>query len=485
MRLNKIRNTAPVFLLVSVIMTGNLSGQFLDTSPGRVRTNLNIPFKQIGTIKPRNVSEIKSSNWTIGCEVLDRDYANYDSYKEYLPSLGIKKIRLMAGWAKTEKQKGVYDFAWLDHIIDDALAHGLKPWVETSYGNPIYEGGGGIDLGGGFPTSPEALAAWDRWVTALVTRYKDKVTEWEMWNEPDSKPAQDIAEINIRTAEIIKKIQPEAEIAGLAMASGSNTKLLDGYLKVHADRGKLDLYKWIVYHGYSMNPDAHYKGVENLRSVLSGYSSTLRLRQGENGAPSGYCPGFALSKYNWTENSQAKWDTRRMLGDLGRDIESSVFCIIDMYYKKWGGEGTLNIKGLIQSDPTLRAIRPKTAFYSVQNVASVFDDRLKRITDFKNTVTSPESISVFGYENVKTKMQVITLWFDGNNPDNHFDTKEIDITVENGNFKKPVWVDIFSGRVYVIPKSNWSRSGNTYKFTKIPVYDSPVLISDKSNITMQ
>lgn len=233
-----------------------------------------------------------------------------------------------------------------------------------------------------------------------------------------------------------------------------------------------------------MNPDERYKTVEQLQEVLRKYSSTLRLRQGENGAPSGYCPSFALSKYNWTEISQAKWDMRRMLGDLGRDIESSVFCIIDMYYKR-GGQNTLNIKGLIQSDSTLRAIRPKMAFYSVQNVTSVFDDQLERITDFKYTVNTKESLSVFGYANINSKQQLVTIWLDGAIPGNYFDTQNINITIENANFKKPVWVDLFSGRIYEIPKANWSKSGNTYTFKNIPVYDSPVLISDRSNIKFQ
>lgn len=481
MKTTKLIFTVTFFCL---ILSGNMFAQFLDTSSDRVRTYLDVPFKRIGTIKPRHVSEIEASNWTVGCEVLDRDYTNYDSYKEYLPDLGIKKIRLQAGWAKTEKQKGVYDFAWLDHIINDAISRDLKPWLQTGYGNPIYEGGGGIDLGGGFPVSEEAYAAWDRWVTALVTRYKDKVTEWEMWNEPDRHGAEAIAENNIRTAEIIKKIQPHAEIGGLSMASGSNTKLLDAYLKIHADQGKLGLYKWIVYHGYSMNPDERYATVVQLKDVLSKYSSTLLLRQGENGAPSGYCQAFALRNYNWTEISQAKWNTRRMLGDLGRDIESSVFCIIDMYYRR-GGQNTLNIKGLIQSDSTLRAIRPKVAFYSVQNVASVFDNKIQRIPDFKYTVNTSEPISVFGYKNVNTQLQLVTLWFDGAVPTNHFDTQELDITIENGSLKKPVLVDIFSGRIYEIPKSNWSKSGSTYTFKDIPIYDSPVLISDRSNIKFQ
>lgn len=455
--------------------------QNIDSSPDRVQTNLNIPFKRIGTIKPKHVREIESSNWTIGCEVLDRDYANYDSYKEYLPYLGIKKIRLQGGWAKTEKQKGVYNWAWLDHIIDDAVSRGLKPWLQTSYGNPIYEGGGGFDLKGGLPTSPEALAAWDKWVEAMVSRYKNKVTEWEMWNEPDiqkDNTPEMVANLNIRTAKIIKRIQPEAEIAGLVMASGSNTDYLNGYLKVLKEKNLLDLFKWIVYHGYSMNPDESYKGVAKLDSVLRKYSSKLMLRQGENGAPSAYCPGFALSKYNWTEMAQAKWDMRRMLGDLGRDIESEVFTIIDLYYKNWGdGAGTLNVKGLIQSDHTLRAIRPKVAFYAVQNVASVFDHQLERIKDFRYSTNSTEPLSVFGYRNKASQLQMVNFWLNGGTPNNHFDTKTIEITVENGNFKKPVWVDLYSGRIYEIPKSNWSKSGSTYKFN-VSVYDSPALIAD-------
>jgi len=82
-------------------------------------------------------------------------------------------------------------------------------------------------------------------------------------------------------------------------------------------------------------------------------------------------------------------------------------------------------------------------------------------------------------------MQLITLWFEGEVPNNHFDTRNIDVTVENANFNNPVWVDIFSGRIYEIPKSNWSKTGNRFTFSKIPVYDSPILISDRSNIKIQ
>jgi hypothetical protein len=114
-------------------------------------SNINVPLTGIGCIRPRSVREISGSKFTLGCETLDRDYADYDAYKEYLAPLGFKKIRLQGGWAKTEKVKGVFDFAWLDHIVNDARSRGIIPWVQTSYGNPIYNGGGTPFLKGGMP----------------------------------------------------------------------------------------------------------------------------------------------------------------------------------------------------------------------------------------------------------------------------------------------------------------------------------------------
>jgi hypothetical protein len=172
-------------LAISVFLGQNSYSQIIDTSKERVKTNLMIDLPFIGSVQPRNTTEIESSNWLIGCETLDRDFADYDQFKEYLAPLGIKLLRMQAGWAKTEKIKGEYDWAWLDHIINDATSRGLKPWLQTSYGNTLYPGGGGANLGAGMPTSKEALEAYDKWVAAMVTRYKNKVKDWEVWNEPN------------------------------------------------------------------------------------------------------------------------------------------------------------------------------------------------------------------------------------------------------------------------------------------------------------
>lgn len=497
-------NRLYIALLSGTLLTAPIVGmaQRIDTTADRrVKTTLSIGFKRIGTIKPRPANEIESSNWIIGCETLDRDLTDYEQYKTYLVPLGIKRLRMQAGWAKTEKTKGVYDWAWLDKIIDDAAARGLEPWLETGYGNPVYEGGGGINLSAGIPTSPEALAAWDRWVTALVNRYKTKVHEWEIWNEPnfgdnEINTPSTVAELNIRTAEIIKRLQPTAKISGLAMGH-IDLKYADTFFKTIHKRGKMNLFDNMTYHDYVYNPDANYDRVADLRRVLDRYSPTVKLRQGENGSPSFGGPNRgAIGDYDWSELSQAKWNIRRMLGDLGHDIESSILGIIEMNYGKTSGPITrMNVKGIIESDSLKRAVRPKMAYYAMQNVASVFDNKLVRIKDLHDThninatvganevkyhTGTDRSLAVYGYAHKTTQKQVFTIWMDEAIPTNTNRTKNINFTVLNANFTQPVYVDLLTGAIYEIPDDQLLKKGRNLTFKNLPVYDSPILIAERT-----
>jgi hypothetical protein len=490
-----------LFLILFCCYTTGFT-QNIDTSSTRVKTDLKIALKRIGTVKPRSTDDIKSSNWIIGCETLDRDLTDYEQYKTYIKPLGIKRLRMQAGWAKTEKVQGVYDWAWLDKIINDAAMRGYEPWLETAYGNPIYKGGGGINLSAGIPTSDEALKAWDKWVAALVTRYKDKVKEWEVWNEPnfggnDFNTPEKIADLNIRTAEIIKKIQPEAKISGLSLGH-IDLKYADTFFKILHKKKKLKLFDNMTYHDYVYNPDGNNEIVADLRRVLDKYSTKVKLRQGENGCPS-FSDGSgrgAITDYNWTEIAQAKWITRRMLGNLGHDMECSILGIIDMNYGATNGPiHRMNVKGIIESDSTKRAIRPKMAYYAMQHVAAIFDDNLMRINQLEETHNAnlkvgkdaimynrgtDRSLAVYGYAHKTTKKQVFTIWNDEYIPTSTNTPKNINFTVMNGNFDTPVYVDILTGGVYELPENQWIKKENTYTFKNIPIYDAPILIADKS-----
>lgn len=457
-------------------------------------------FALLGKVKPRHAREIESSNWSVGAETMGRDYTIYNNWRNYLGPLGAKRARIQSGWAKTEQEKGKYDWAWLDEIIPDMVDQGVEPWVCICYGNPIYEGGGGTGLSGGLPTSPEALAAWDAYVSALVDRYKQHVNLWEIWNEPRTgrgKGSEIYAEFAARTAQVVRDHQPEARFM-FAAGGAFDAKFVEEMLTWLRDHDKLSLCNEIVYHPYSYNPDDSYKRVADLREIVESFSKDIIIRQNENGVPSRVGSFGAVSKYDWTELRQAKWATRRLLGDLGRDIPSSYFAICDMAYLVPKGqrrdsdfrhdrselEILINSKGLLEVFPDRTIHHAKLSYHAVQHITALFDSTVQRVPDFQaalSGVSEDAKYSVFGYK-ATDGGQLVTLWRSSDRPGARPELEELELTLKRGTFTDPVWVDVVSGDVYDIDDSLWKTEGDGCTFQRLPVYDAVIVLAERTAI---
>lgn len=457
-----------------------------------VQAQVQSDWKEIGQLQTRDAKEIQGSTWSIGGETLDRDYTDYQSYKKYLGPLGARRIRLQGGWSKTEKVKAEgrpaqYDFAWLDAVIPDAAARGVSPWVELSYGNPIYEGGGEAKLAGHIPTSPEALQAWDNWVRAMVSRYKDQVPEWEIWNEPDlnkDHTGREIGEFYLRTAKIVKEVQPDARLIALGMASVTKLDFMLDFMEYLKASDGLKYINILTYHGYAPNPDTSYPQIEKMRELVWSYKPEVIFMQGENGAPSqpkGTTVG-AMTNLDWSELTQAKWDLRRMLGDHGRGIATNLFTISDIHYEAGDHMVGINSKGLLKTNPDKTIDRPKLSYMAAQRVFSLFDDQLDLSKEIPTT--NQPTVSAFQYQHKKSRGGLLTLWSGEARPADSYEPKMTTITT-GGIFKTPVYVDLITGKVYELPKKNWKKEGATYTFSEIPVPDYPVLIAEKEVVLMK
>ena len=431
-------------------------------------------YQRVGTVQARSANQIAGSSWSVGAETMDRDFTVYANWKSYLGPLGAKAARLQSGWAKTEKEIGKYDWAWMDEIIPDMVAQGVNPWVCLCYGNPIYEGGGGTGLGGGLPKSDVAKAAWDKYVAAIVERYGKYVDHWEIWNEP-AGDLEVYAELVVRTATIIRKIQPKSQI--IVAAWGKVTPILD-YLKAHDG---LKLVNEFTDHPYTYNPDDTYvKRVPERRALLASYATHFTWRQGENGAPSEGGSFGAIAKYDWTEEKQAKWALRRLLGDLGHDIPSSYFSICDMQYPS-----RRNFKGLLAINDDKTVNHPKHAYFAVQRVMSIFDNTVHRIADFTGKVDggAAERYTSFAYR-TDSGAKLVTLWRSSHRPGERPEVERLTVTLPGLQFSQPVWVDLLSGNVYRIdPSLATAKDGGT-EFRQLPVYDSVVVIAEQSAIRL-
>ena len=477
------------------------------TDANRNATPLNVGFRRLGTLRQRDAREVGPANWTIDSSCVDRDFVDFDKYCQYLPPLGVAKIRVMTGWAKSERVRGVYDVAWLDHIVDWCLGHGILPILELSYGNPAYPGAGGAGLKDGIPSSPEGLDAWDRWVDFLGSHYKGRIDEWAMWNEPDINKSgintpETVAAFNVRSAKILRRHMPKCVLHGLSLAGF-------GWVMpcVRAMGEDAKMFDTLVYHGYSFNPDASYAEVEKLRSELQAVLPNARLRQGENGTGSEWLDRFALKRHPWSEVSQAKWDMRRMLGDLGHDVESGLFCIADINY----GPPTFptffcNRKGYLRLNASNDVVRVKRAYYAVQNTVSVFDSTVRRVRENPRAACTDRTVSLYEYE-AKNGSPILAFWYHGPvtvrstadtfvedqnvsvlidpkaKPGDSFETRGVAFTWSGRKFVDPVWVDLMTGWVFELPAELQIEHSCGIDFADIPVYDSPCLLTERSAVS--
>lgn len=462
-----------------------VQGHILDSMPAE--------WELLGYVQPTPATEIRYSLLGVGGETLCRDFADFKAYESYLEPLGAKRIRLQSGWAKTEKIRGEYDFAWLDYIIDNSIRCGVEPWLELSYGNPIYPGAGGVGLGEGLIQSEEGFAAWERYVTEAVKRYADKVYYYEVWNEADIRQHDGKASADQsykypmlfeRTAKIIRKHDPDSYIVGLALAGVNRQQTVTVFFEYLNDRGILDLVDAISIHGYPQNPDANMDSVERIQSFIDQYDPGITVWQGETGAPSQYQEKLALSGIEWTELSQAKYNTRRALAHIGRNIPFSMFQISDMYYKqKQRDLNLLNNKGLLKAAPDLSIERPKLAYYSYQNLCSLFRDGNSPLgkADFESA--NPNLVVFRFHESVRGRSGFV-LWDQSGKPSESYDRERTSVSLADFRISDPVYVDLVSGAVINIPKDSVQRFGTTAYIRGLPIWDGPVLVTDKMMVPL-
>ena len=460
---------------------------------------LNFGLREIGRLATRTSDEVKGSRWSVGCETMDRDYADWNAYKELIPMLGVKHARFFSGWAKTEQEKGKYDFTWLDPQIRECAAMSVKPWICISYGNPVW----GSDFRLGMRVkqvtgNPEAFAAWIRYTKELVGRYQDVVDEWEVWNEPFGQ-AEEYAELFYRTAKAIREVQPTAKVFCTAISMKKDMRKSDYAIVLEKLKceNALDLASYFIYHPYDPNPDASYEVGGNgqfgwqmampLRKLVKSYRGSFDIMQGEVGCPGQLEFAHALNSIEWTEYSQAKWDLRRAIGDAARSIPSSVFTIIDLQYTFM-----LQSYGLVRSNALKEFVYRRPKWYAMRNVYSLFDDEtlptgvvtdmpfeLLRRADPRDMTVRALTCASF----VRFGQTLRLFWYSNECPSNLLEFDRVTLRVP-GKLKCPVWVDMITGRACEIDSCNVRNEDGETVLSDVPMWDSPVLIANRTAVPL-
>lgn len=347
-------------------------------------------LKKVGSIKAKSASEVRSSRLGIGFEKLDRDAFDPNKAYDKLHGIGVKWVRIQSGWQKTEKVKGIYDFAWLDSIVDNIIARDMIPWICVCYGNRLY-GGMAEEVFGAAGCPPihteEQKSAWYSYCKALSEHYRGRVTHFEIWNEPDGAHcwkhgvnATEVGVFNIATAGALKEGNPDVYVIGGALGAINMS-----FEKKLFRTGMLDYVDAISFHAYTFDDTRLSHSIRALRAAIDMYNPRIEIIQGESGAQSRPFGNGALRSGAWTEKKQCKLMLRHLVTDLGMGCKfSSYFSALDMMealkgkvgdvgsYKDFAYFGVLAAE-FDENGVAIGEYSPKPSYHALSNLASLLE----------------------------------------------------------------------------------------------------------------
>ena len=447
-------------------------------------------FKMYHTMLPTvahldvsNPDNANRTRWSIGCETLDRDYATFANYKHLLGPLGVGWARLQSGWAKCEKKKGKYDFAWLDEHVDGVIEQGMKPWLSLSYGNPIYSKDG-VTLNASIWTDEATMTAWCNYVRAIVRHYGDKVQMYEVWNEPDGKKANTppvVAELLIRTGEIIRQENPKAQILAFGLCKNTMCDYIAQVLDILKKRNKLDVLDRVSYHVYFENPDNATERIKAMRATVKSFDERLDIFQGESGCPAILEFGHALKYKEWSEFKQVKWDLRRMANDFANNVPSSIFTFVDLQYPNM-----IQSFGLVRMNLLHEPMYKRPAYYGVQHFASLLHDNILP-TEVKIESNSEREIASVGLTNKEGELLGVMLWYSDLMPSDQLVKDNVSLKILNFDVDNLVYVEPITGMVHDLRPviTRGGKEGGNIRCSGLPMWDSPILLIKKSALKLK
>ena len=481
----------------------------------------------LGYVVPRKSTEITSSPW--GVQAGDNERVTLFNRAG---ELGVKWTRLTAAWPGVEREKGRYDFSSVDEAVDGARANGVTPFVCLTNGNKLYSGPipnpdpNWRLIYGVKPAppilDPAAMDAWLRFVDAMVAHAKERVTHWEIWNEPNHyaywggpPDAATYGRLVRLTAARIKAAQPGAVIIAGALA-GLDPKFVAGFLAEDTARA-VDI---VSFHNYAALPEARIYFADDTWAALRAHNPKLQLWQGECGYPSASSTKDFRGSSPWGPMVQAKWLLRQSFvdtffmraslsnyfklfdgGDRAEKQERPELKPVDLILgfpaeasgRRVRGKG-VNEKCLL-SNPDLT---PKPGFYAYQNLTAGLDGRYTPVafaTKPVVTVREPGQFSGIGdaddaYPSVPLVAgyrtaggtTLIAYWLPWQPQEYTPRPARITLRIPGAKFTAPVLVNLLDGSVHALAAPR--AENGVAVFSDLPLFDFPLVIVEQAEIAL-
>ncbi len=232
--------------------------------------------------------------------------AGLETTLELIRLAGFSRIREDLSWPAIERKAGEYQLPEpFVQLIDTVPRFGLKPLIVTGYNNPVY----GKHFKKAFPTTPEMYEAYGNAVAWAVRECGDRVTEWELWNEPNSAhPVNDYLPMLQTVYPKVKAANPKATFISCG-GGGAGGGPGGGMIVPIVKAGGVEFQDGFSIHPYMTphDPDFGYKSSGGPIPAVSipEFTRYLRTLQERNPKKDGSKLAFYITELGWPVESES------------------------------------------------------------------------------------------------------------------------------------------------------------------------------------
>lgn len=397
-------------------------------------------------------------------------------------------------WALCEKEKGKYDFAWLDETVKALLDMGIQPFLTLAYGNPIYSDK--CKEPGGIGASPfendEAHSAFVKFAGALAAHFADRVSHYEVWNEPDGgdflplnqKEAtwySEYGKLLRSTGDVIRKANLKAKIVCGAFIMCETP---EPAYRILSQDGMSDYVDVVSYHFYRPLPEQSSRQIRAAwKATVERYVPGSPVWMDESGLPSFRehgNQGALLEMRKYSEEIQAKWLSRRMIDYLSDNLTELVLYFRLADYIRFE-TGIMNHYSVLRYEDGSE----KPSYYALQNVCSLLDGKTLPSDEVLFELRNPKGYdlhtaymlnSTERHGFIRNGVPMLIYW-NPSDVDLPYAPTKCDLRYwlpKGASFERPVAIDMLTGNVYTLEKHSIRRFPNGYEGPRI-LHDVPLL----------
>jgi hypothetical protein len=211
-------------------------------------------------------------------------------------------------WNDLEPSRGQWKFSRLDQQVALAEAHHLDillplasspNWASARPDEPSGEKPGNA-------SEPKRLDDWRDYVKTVATRYKGRIHEYEIWNEPNVKKfwtgsTEDMVNLTREAYKVLKEVDPGITVVSPSSTSFAGPQWLDEFLK----KGGGDYVDVVGYHSYVQEgtPEKMAELIQQVKSVMTRHGLQKPLWDTEAGwahpkpFPADLAPAYVARAY--------------------------------------------------------------------------------------------------------------------------------------------------------------------------------------------